>query len=192
MTHPGQSDFKTRLRKELLELRDRRLKLSLFIGSDGFYGLPLDEQHRLREQSKAMSDYDHILSRRATALGIAHPPTGAARVREGISDKEYAALDALAKVTQERDTLNARIEFIAEERDAAKRDALGRFHDLTGKQAKAIREAATHLGIEQGGMRLGEVVAAVAAQVQALPSQAQAHPPTGAARVRDDPRSVEP
>lgn len=64
------SDFKTRLRDEILQMRDRVEKLNAFIGTPAFYGLSSVERNRLNEQSFHMASYLDVLEERVEALGI--------------------------------------------------------------------------------------------------------------------------
>lgn len=56
--------FKDRVIAEKNELSDKLVKLTAFIGGDGFAGLPMQERNRLGLQQRFMSQYEEVLSER--------------------------------------------------------------------------------------------------------------------------------
>jgi len=72
--------FEDRLRKERTDLYDRLKKLTPFLGTDAFRGLPAAQQAMLHEQHDAMAQYLDVLTRRCLDLGLLKPsdfPEGA-------------------------------------------------------------------------------------------------------------------
>lgn len=65
---PEQVDFRARVRAEAADLDERIKKLSAFLPTDVFNGLPVDEQRRLTSQLAAMTDYSNCLSERIAAF----------------------------------------------------------------------------------------------------------------------------
>lgn len=62
------SDFKTRLYEERDQLDERLSKLSTFIGTDNFYGIPENQQMLLKLQQKSMETYLACLNARIYEL----------------------------------------------------------------------------------------------------------------------------
>lgn len=64
-------DFKSRLKKETLELADKLNKLNTFMGSDVFYNLAREDKDLLYDQNIHMTKYLQVLGKRCEKLGIA-------------------------------------------------------------------------------------------------------------------------
>lgn len=63
-------DFKSRLKKERLELADKLNKLNTFMSTDKFYNLPREDKDLLYDQNIHMTKYLQVLGKRCERLGI--------------------------------------------------------------------------------------------------------------------------
>ena len=63
-TDTPMADYQVRVVEEKKELDNKVEKLNVFIGSDKFDAVGIDEQNRMRNQLSAMVDYSNILGER--------------------------------------------------------------------------------------------------------------------------------